>query len=209
MVGRQIHENEKRVLAPLAFDDLQGMIVEEPIGLQSARAHVLGVDKMRDAGRFVETAGTEESARPRIKGVGLVAATGERAREAALDPAGGDPGDEISEASEGFRGKAGENIVFGVPTRTADAFDRERSDPAIERLEMPAIVGGNPDPGTAVMSKLDSSCTMMMCGRLPAAWQVLPIVGSSRSAFTASDSMNPCVINSEIATTPDRTKLET
>jgi len=43
------------------------------------------------------------------------------------------------------------------------------------------------------MSKPDSSWTMMMCGRLPAAWQVSPIVGSSRSAITASYSMNPCV----------------
>jgi len=95
----------------------------------------------------LKTARTEESARPGIKGVGLVAATGERARQAALDPVGGDLSDEISEASEGFYRKAGENVVFGVPTRTADAFDRERSDPAVERLEMPAIVGGNPNPG--------------------------------------------------------------
>src|SRR5260370_24920563 len=122
MITCQVHEDEKRVLAPLAFDDLQRLIVEEPIGLQSARAHVFGVDKMRDAGRFVETARTEESARPRIKGVGLVAATGERARQAALDPAGGALGDAISEASEGFRGKASDNAVFAVPTPTTGTF---------------------------------------------------------------------------------------
>jgi hypothetical protein len=50
---------------------------------------------------------------------------------------------------------------------------------------------------------------MMMCGGLPAVWQVSPIVGFNRSAVTASDSMNPCVINSEIAAAPDRTKFET
>src|SRR6266436_323850 len=52
MIGRQKHEDEKRVFAPLPFDDLQGLIVEEPIWLQSGRAHahVLGVDKILDAG---------------------------------------------------------------------------------------------------------------------------------------------------------------
>src|SRR5260370_36368553 len=158
-------------MAGIAVYARQGLIVEDPIWLQSGRAHVLGVDKIRDAGRFVETARTEESARPRIKGVGLVAATGERARQAALDSAGGDLGDEISEASEGFRGKAGENAVFGVPTRTTGTFDHERSDPAIERLEMPAIVGGNPNPRqdgggqTRIVGEDDD--VLALAGRLP------------------------------------------
>jgi hypothetical protein len=50
MVGCEKHEDEKRVLAPLVFDDLHGLIAEELIGSRSARTHVLGVYKMLDAG---------------------------------------------------------------------------------------------------------------------------------------------------------------
>jgi hypothetical protein len=57
----------------------------------------------------------------------MVTATAERARQAALHPAGGGPADEISEASEGPRREAGENFVFGVPTRTADTLQRSNT----------------------------------------------------------------------------------
>ena len=59
------------------------------------------------------------------------------------------------------------------------------------------------------MSKLDSSCTMMMCGGLLAGAQVASGSVLRRSVATASDSMYPCIISSEIAVTPERENLDT
>src|SRR5262249_22202755 len=63
-------------------------------------------------------------------------------------------------------------------------------------------------PGAAVMSKLDSSSTMMMCGGLLAGRQVSPERGFRRSAAAASASKKPRPISSDTATTPERAKLE-
>ncbi len=48
----------------------------------------------------------------------------------------------------------------------------------------------------------------MMCGRRPATWQESSSGTFSRSASTASDSMNPYLAKSETAVTPERVNFE-
>ena len=63
-------------------------------------------------------------------------------------------------------------------------------------------------PGAAVMSKLASSSTMMMCGRLPAGWQLPLATVFSRSATVGSLSSQPRVASSDTDITPERAKFE-
>jgi dihydrophenazinedicarboxylate synthase len=51
-----------------------------------------------------------------------VAAAAQRIGQTALDPPGGDPGDEIGELAEAARGQAGKHVVLGVPARAAGTF---------------------------------------------------------------------------------------
>jgi hypothetical protein len=64
-------------------------------------------------------------------------------------------------------------------------------------------------PGTAVMSKLDSSSTMMMCGGLADGLHVSSVGSFNRSPTESSASSHPRVINSDSDSTPERVKLET
>ena len=63
-------------------------------------------------------------------------------------------------------------------------------------------------PGTAVMSKLASSSTRMMCGGLPAGWHGSSPASANRSGV-ASSSIQPLVISSATASTPEREKFDT
>ena len=179
------------VLAGCSRDQRYGLVVEEAVGLDALGAEILCIIEVLDAGRGVEAARAHEGAIGRIERDGVVAAAAQRHRQAALDPARGDAGDEIGEAAERARGKAGQHVVLGHPARAAAALGQELSLLAVERLEVAAIARRHLDPWAWRMSQLHSSWIMMMCGRRPATWQESSSGTFSRSAVTASDSMKP------------------
>src|SRR5262249_39717921 len=123
MNGGEIGENKQRAAAALALDQPCGLVIEKEIRFDAARADVFAVEKLIDARGPLEAARTHERAPGRIECKSPVAAPAQRMRQSAGDAAGCDAGDGIGEAREGARGKAGEDAVFGKPSRTARAFD--------------------------------------------------------------------------------------
>jgi len=133
--------------------------------------------------RLVEAARAQEFAIGRIEREGAVATALQRARQAALGPDGRDAGDEIGEVTEGARRQAVSTLysVYQVGRRRP----RPRMNAAaVEGLEVIAVIGRHLDAATVLMSKLDSSSTMMMCGRLAGARQPAA-AGAPRAPVTA------------------------
>src|SRR5262249_40053609 len=123
MIGGEIGENKQRAAAALALDHPRRLVIEKRVGLDAAHAHVFAVEKSLDAGGLLEAARAHERAARRIERKSPVAAPAQRMWQSAGDAAGCDAGDEIGEAPEGARGQAGQDAVFGKPSRTASAFD--------------------------------------------------------------------------------------
>src|SRR6267142_2398253 len=80
---------------------------------------------------------------------------------------------------------------------------KERCLPSNER-KCRRYSGGTRTLGAAEMSKLDSSSTMMMCGRLLAGWQVSAAASDEPAGPAASASIHPCVNSPDTALTPER-----
>ncbi len=100
---------------------------------------------MLDAGGGLETARAHEGAIGRIERERVVAAAAQRQRQAALDPARRDAGDEIGEPAERTRRQPGEHIVFGEPARAAIALGEEFTRLAVGRIEVAAVAPGHLD----------------------------------------------------------------
>ena len=149
VIEDRIDEDEQRLIALLALDHLQGLIVVEAIGFDVAGLHLVGIEKAADAGGLLELARAEKRAIGGIERDGLVAAAPQRLRQAALDAAGGDARDVIAEPAVGPRREAGQHVVFGVPGRAARALDQQRARLAVERPEMIAVVRRHLDAGNA------------------------------------------------------------
>ncbi|MBA7639787.1 hypothetical protein ES703_47447 [subsurface metagenome] len=145
MIGREIDEGEQRRLGRLLGDQLDRLVVEETIGLDALGAEILGIQEVLDSGRGVEAARAHEGAIGRIERRGVVAAAPQRHRQAALDPARRNAGDEIGEAAERARREPGEHVVFRQPAATAAALGKELALLAVERLEVAAIAGRHLD----------------------------------------------------------------
>src|SRR3954447_2673856 len=95
---------------------------------------------MLNAGGLLKAASTHERAVRRIERIGLIAAAMQRLRQAALDPARRDSGDEIGKTPVGARREAGEHVVFSVPARATRPFGDELAVLAVKRAEVGAIV---------------------------------------------------------------------
>jgi hypothetical protein len=101
MIGGEIDKGEQRLVRGLLLrHQLQGLVVEEAVGLDIDGAEIVSVVEMLDAGGQLKTARAHEGAERRIKRERIVAAAAQRQRQATLDPPRDDAGDEISEAAE-------------------------------------------------------------------------------------------------------------
>jgi len=146
MVGGEIDIEEHRRARVLAPDQARGVVVVERVGLEYMASGVDAVDEMLHAGALAERAGGQKAADHRKDREGPVAAAGERARQAARHPPGGDGGDEKLERSIGARGQAGEHVVFGEPARAAGPFHQKFPRLAVEGQEVAAVILGYLDP---------------------------------------------------------------
>ena len=141
MIGDGVNEQEERLSAALALHQAQGLVVKKMVGLDIARAHFLGIDHAPDAGRVLVGARGEERSRRGIQAEGLVAATPQRLRQAALDAVGRDARDKELHVSEGARRQSRQHVVFGEPGRPAGAFHEERARLAVDGAELVLVAG--------------------------------------------------------------------
>src|SRR6185437_6470471 len=109
------------------------------VGLDVFGAEIMRVVETLDAGGELETARAHETAIGGIKRKRRVAAAAQRKRQAALDPARCNAGDEIGKAAERARGQAREHVIFGEPARPAIALGQKLSRLAVPGLETPAV----------------------------------------------------------------------
>src|SRR6516165_10949525 len=114
-------------------------IEEETVRFELARSEIVLVVETLHPGGGLETARAHEGAERRIEREGAITAASQRGRQAAVDAAGRNPGDEIGKTAEAAGRQSLEHVVFRVPARAAIAFDQEVPLLAVERLEMRAV----------------------------------------------------------------------
>src|SRR5258708_26398566 len=129
----------------LALDHARRVVEIETVRLEHAALHFGAVDEVLDAGSGLIGARAQEAAEDRKDRKGAIAAMLERARQAALDPAGGDPGHEEGKASIGAPRQAADHIILRIPARSAGTFDQHAPRLAVERDEMAAVILRNLD----------------------------------------------------------------
>ena len=145
MIGHQIGEDEHRPLRVIALQQVGGESVIEFVWFDLAGLEIPGVVEVIDAERLLETARAEKRTEPGIDAVSAVTAVMKRVRQAARDASGGDPRHELGEMTVGTHRQSAEHIIFGVPGRSAGAFDQEGALLAVERTEMALIAGRDLD----------------------------------------------------------------
>ena len=106
MIGGEIDEHEQRRRRRFLRHQLQGLVVEEAVGLDVLGAEIVRVVEMLDAGGGLETARAHEGAIGRIERDRVVAAAAQRQRQSALDAARRDAGHEIGKPAERARRQA-------------------------------------------------------------------------------------------------------
>src|SRR5262249_355875 len=139
MIGGEIDENKHWVLFVVFGDHSRRGIEEETIRFKLARTEIMLVVEMLHTGGGLEKARAHERAERGIEREGAIAAASQRRRQAAIDAAGRNPGDEIGKPAEAAGRQSLEHVVLSVPARAAIALDQEVALLAVERLEMRAV----------------------------------------------------------------------
>src|SRR5450755_1924297 len=103
MVGAEIDEGEQWLSGRPVRHQLQGVVVEEAVGLDVPGAEIMRIIEMLDAGGRLEAARTHEGAKGWIERHRSIAAAPQRQRQTPLDPSRRDAGDEIGETAERAR----------------------------------------------------------------------------------------------------------
>src|SRR5258708_38155021 len=103
----------------LALDHARRVVEIETVRLEHAALHLGAVDEVLDAGAGLIGARAQEGAEDRKDRKGAIAAMLERARQAALDPAGGDPGHEEGKESKAPRRQTAAHIILRIQARHA------------------------------------------------------------------------------------------
>src|SRR6516165_12460619 len=114
-------------------------IEEETVRFELARSEIVLVVETLHPGGGLETARAHEGAERGIEREGVITAASQRGRQAAIDAAGRNPGDEIGETAEAAGRQSFQHVVLSVPARAAIAFNQEVALLAVKRLEMRTV----------------------------------------------------------------------